>query len=397
MKKIFLSLFILFSFTCFSQNKNQFSLSGKTKDIPDGTVLLLKNELTDKFIDSVVVKNNTFLLRTKLPSSPLRTILFRDGSTSKGIWLENNKMTFNSTNTGFSDALITGSQTDSLIAILVKEGRTLKNPDERIALEMKFIENNPNNIASARSLSIMARAFGKKKTSELFSNMSKENKESEYGKKIAAALLISDDKTGPKIGEKYVDFAMKDQNGVEKKLSDFNGKVILLEFWASWCVPCRAENPNLINVYNKYNSQGFEIFAVSLDHKKEDWITAIQKDKLTWQQCSDLNGQNNIAASIYKVNEIPSNVLIDRNGVIIARNLRGEKLNEKLVEIMSQSTVQVTNEANGGIKMKISSIRIWKDENGKEISESEFKRLTDTQKYIPNLDTAKNTMTLQKI
>ena len=394
MKKIFLSLFILFSLVCLSQNKNQFSLSGKTKDIPDGTVLRLQNDLTDKFIDSVIVKNNTFVLQTILPSYPLRTALFKDGSTAKTIWLENNAMTFNSTTTNFDDALITGSKTDSLTTILRNKGRLLKTQDERIALDMQFIENNPNNIASARSLSIMARAFGKKKTIELFSKMSQTNKESEYGKRITAMLDLSDEKA-PKIGEKYVDFSMNNQIGIEKKLSDFNGKVILLEFWASWCVPCRAENPNLINTYNTFNKNGFEILAVSLDTKKEDWTKAIQKDKLPWEHVSDLQ-QTNRAALLYKVNAIPSNVLIDRNGFIIARNLHGEKLNEKLAEVMSKSTVQVTNEPDG-VKMKITAIRIWKDENGKEISESDFKKLLATQKYNPNIDTEKNTMSLQKI
>lgn len=396
MKKLLLLSFTLLSILCFSQNKNKFSLQGKTKEIADGTVLKLKNSLTDKFIDSVIVKNNTFLIQTILPSSPLRVVLFKDGSTAKTIWVENNPMTFNSVHTSFNEAIITGSETDILYTKLCEESKPLTTYEEIVEVEMKFIQNHPNSILSASNLLIMAPGFGKKKSAELFSKMSQENKESEYGKKISSLLLDLNDEKAPQIGEKYVDFSMKDQNGIEKQLSSLNGKIILLEFWASWCGPCRQENPNLINTYNQFKSNGFEIFSVSLDDKKENWIKAIQKDGLNWQHVSDLKGQTNKAALIYKVNGIPDNILIDRNGIIIGRNLRGENLNQKIAEQISLPAISITSEKMG-TKIKISGAIIWKDENGKELTETEFKKLLATQKYIPNLDTEKNIMTLQKI
>lgn len=342
MKKLLL-LFILLSVSCFSQNKNKFSLQGKTTDIPDGTFLRLKSILTDQFIDSVKVTNNTFLFQTTLPSSPLIVVLFKDKLNAKLIWLENNKMTFDAVSTSFNEAVITGSKTDSLSTLLGKESKQLNTYEEIVETEMKFIQNHPNSILSAHNLSIMAPAFGKKKSVELFSNMSKENKASAYGKKIASVLLDLNDEKAPEIGEKYVDFSMKDQNGIEKQLSGLKGKIILLEFWASWCAPCRQENPNLINTYNKFKPNGFEIFSVSLDEKKNDWIKAIQKDGLSWEHVSDLKGRYNKAALIYNINGIPDNILIDKNGLIIGRNLRGEDLNRKLGEIMV-SNASVTSE-----------------------------------------------------
>lgn len=396
MKKIVSFLFVILSVSCFCQNKTKFSLHGKTKDIADGTVLLLKNTLTDKFIDSVIVKNNTFLLQTNLSSFPIQTVLFKDGSTGKSIWLENNKMTFNSTNISFGEAVITGSKTDSLVAISRKEGRALKSYEEMVANEIKFVQNNPNNLASAYTLSVMASVFGKEKSTELFSNMSEENKRSEYGKRISSILLNLNDLKPAEIGEKYRDFSMNNQNGIEKKLSDFNGKVVLLEFWASWCMPCRQENPNLVNTFNKFKANGFEIFAVSLDENKENWLQAIQKDGLNWEHVSDLKGRNNKAVLLYRINGIPENVLIDKNGLIIGRNLRGENLDKKLTEIMSAfNKVEVKQEGNI-TKIRIPDTMIWKDENGKVLNESELKKMVDSREYVPHIDTEKNTVTFKK-
>lgn len=395
MKKAFLFLFLTLSIFSFSQNKTKFSLHGKTKDIPDGTVLLLQDMLTNKFMDSVVVKNNTFLFQTKINSFPIHVVLFDRSSSAKMIWLENNKMTFNSTETSFKDAIITGSKTDSLVEVFRKEGRALKSYEEMVANEMKFVQDNPNNLASAYTLSVMASVFGKEKSTELFSKMSGENKQSEYGKKISSLLLDLNDLKPVEIGEKYRDFSMMNQNGIEKKLSDFKGKVVLLEFWASWCMPCRQENPNLVNAYNTFKANGFEIFAVSLDDNKEDWLKAIQKDGLTWEQVSDLKGRNNKAALLYRVNMIPENVLVDKNGMIIGRNLRGENLNKKLAEILSSDEVVVKKE--GGVtKVRIPDTMIWKDENGKVLSEPEYKKMLDSREYYPSIDTEKKTITVKK-
>jgi peroxiredoxin len=129
---------------------------------------------------------------------------------------------------------------------------------------------------------------------------------------------------------------MKTREGEMMKLSDLRGKVVLIDFWASWCGPCRKENPNVVRVYNKYKSSGFEILGVSLDRTKDKWEAAIEKDGLTWHHVSDLKGWQNEAAQTYGVRSIPHTVLVDQKGKIIARNLRGSTLELKLAEIFDE-------------------------------------------------------------
>lgn len=137
------------------------------------------------------------------------------------------------------------------------------------------------------------------------------------------------------IGKTAPEFTMNNQEGKPVSLSDFRGKVLLVDFWASWCGPCRRENPNVVAAYKKFNEKGFDILGVSLDKEKEAWVKAIDQDKLTWNHVSDLQYWNNAASKQYGVMSIPSNVLIDQNGVIIGRNLTGEKLQNKLHELFA--------------------------------------------------------------
>lgn len=134
------------------------------------------------------------------------------------------------------------------------------------------------------------------------------------------------------------DFTQNDVNGVPVKLSSFRGKYVLLDFWASWCGPCRQENPNVVRVYNKYKEKNFTIIGVSLDRQtaRADWLAAIKNDGLNWTQVSDLKYWSNAAAALYYVSAIPANFLIDPNGKIIAKDLRGDDLDEKLKEVLGK-------------------------------------------------------------
>jgi len=147
----------------------------------------------------------------------------------------------------------------------------------------------------------------------------------EKSKELAAASLVLAGNMAP-------DFTQNDVDGNPVKLSSFKGKFVLIDFWASWCGPCRAENPNVVKAYTKYKAKNFEILSVSLDNTnaKDAWQAAIKKDGLTWAQVSDLKGWQNEAGKLYAVKAIPQNFLVDPSGKIIATNLRGEELDKAL-------------------------------------------------------------------
>ena len=142
-------------------------------------------------------------------------------------------------------------------------------------------------------------------------------------------------KLGIEIGSKAPEIALSDVNGKIIKLSSLKGKVVLIDFWASWCRPCRAENPNVVRLYKKYKNKNFTIFSISLDQDKNKWIDAINQDKLSWpNHVSELSGWRSTSATKYGVSSIPKTFLIDKNGIIIGYDLRGEALENKLSELL---------------------------------------------------------------
>ena len=166
---------------------------------------------------------------------------------------------------------------------------------------------------------------------EVVGYLDKSIKQTKFGKMAQKRL---DGIKGTTVGYPAINFSQKSPDGKSISLSDYKGKkYVLVDFWASWCGPCRAENPNVVAAYTKFKDKGFTVLGVSFDQNKDQWMAAVQKDNLTWDQVSDLKGWGNEVGKMYGITSIPQNLLIDKDGKILGKNLRGPALEEKLSEI----------------------------------------------------------------
>ncbi|MDQ0109700.1 peroxiredoxin [Chitinophaga terrae (ex Kim and Jung 2007)] len=357
--------------------KKGFTIRGKigTLDAPAKAYLYYKQD--DKEItDSAILKKGQFTFKGTLNSPASAEIHVKhdtvtsvpySGSDVLSLYIENADITITSADS-ISNATIKGAATnndnlelrkmqqpyrktaDSLMKVWYAADQA-KRQDSGFLKSMRaimavtqvkydsvsrlFITRHPDSYISLRVFYEIEMAYNFNPDTALikFQRFPKYQQNSNLGKKLLEMIEISQ---RTNIGRMATDFSQRDTTGKAVKLSDFRGQYVLLDFWASWCKPCRAENPNLLAAYNKYKDKNFTILGVSLDEKRDRaaWLHAVKQDGLPWTQVSDLEGFNAEAAKLYGIKAIPSNFLVDPKGVIVGRNLRGEELQAKLETLL---------------------------------------------------------------
>ncbi|MFD2566825.1 redoxin domain-containing protein [Pseudotenacibaculum haliotis] len=361
---LIISFFILISCKKEIQRKEVYEIIGVVKNSRNNSIVQLQSN--NKIIDTARIQNERFLF-TGTIREPINVEIIVEGKEGfKSFWLENSKIQLISETENLKQAIIKGSKTQKLqekfllrvdkfddfqdsLKVLLKD-RSLSDKQREFLLKLKekaridelnvtidFIEDFPNTLIGSSTLNdwkiLIKEAYGKEMIEKLFSNMSIETKNSKVGSEISHFIEVSRDLN---IGDKFVDIKLKNIHNKEISLSDVKATFTLIEFWTSWCAPCRKSNPHLISLYKKYHLNGFEIFGVSIDVFKRSWLNAVKKDGLLWENVIDTKGLESDVAFTYGVTELPSNVLIDNEGTIIARNLRGEKLEQKLKELFNE-------------------------------------------------------------
>lgn len=323
-KLLLLSLIVL-TLSSFDQ-KPGYVINGKI-NVATGTIYLkgFRNKIFFT-IDSAKIVNGKFYFKGNVKRPDLFGLtLDREESFSPYyIFIENNPIQVGIDTANLRSAIITGSASQNLF-------EKYRSKFDEFKID-SLIKANPSSTVAAY---ILYRNFATSLTpAELEADLTLFDPSLaglSYLKELKEIVAI---KKRVDAGKPAVDFSAFSPDGKTLKLSNYFGNYLLLDFWASWCGPCRRENPNLVKIYNKYKAKGFNIFAVSLDQKKESWTAAIAKDNLTWTHVSDLKFWDSAPAKLYAVRTIPSNFLIDPSGRIIAHNLSGEELEQKLEELL---------------------------------------------------------------
>lgn len=364
MKQYFLLIFVL----SFLNAKSQKSviINGTISGLKEGAKIYLVPNSADKWRDSTIVKNGSFHFKVIIPQATSYNIrLSREYKIGKwkDFYIDEGVLNIKGGNGDFSNISTSGSQYavdyNNYIAWLVSKKVTNKLNDiekrsekaseskdtiqaEKLYEEYKKVDSiktliakewvmkHPTSSVSAYVLYHDVRGKTSIKALETVLNkLSPKAKANFFGNELQAEINAT---KATAMGKIAPDFIQNDTSGKPVSLRDFRGKYLLIDFWASWCIPCREENPTLIKAFKEFQDKNFAILSVSLDSDKDKWLQAIKKDNLIWTQVSDLKFWDNEVAKQYNIQSVPYNLLLNPDGVIIAKNLRGEEVEKKLSE-----------------------------------------------------------------
>lgn len=367
MKKIILGLVATALLVSCNSNPDGFSIEANiTGEIENGTKVYLKrlNEVNQPIdVDTTTVENGKFKFTGKADSLDLQYIFVDKINGNIPIVIENGTIEITFQKDSMQFAKLEGTEQNDLFSKFLDNSRTfskramsmradfekarangdaatqealqaesMEMQDQAQKFELTYIKENPNALISALILErvLAGKGLPENEINDIYEAFTPKIKATAPAKRIKKQLDLT--KTTA-IGSKAPDFSAPTPDGKQLALKDALGKITIVDFWAGWCRPCRAENPNLVRIYNKYKDGGLSILGVSLDKNKEEWTNAIATDSLTWNHVSNVKYFDEIA-KMYNVNAIPAMFILDQNGVIIAKDLRGEELENKIAELM---------------------------------------------------------------